>query len=227
VTTPDETEPELTAEEARDLANDLGLQLYRAQDALAFVEECCVIADREQKPVTTADVREWLKGARCGRQLAADAREQTALRDRITARLTPFFANFSDEDAARANAEEAATALLPTVITHTDRATVLREEAALIRAHCPDHLDATSADGSWINCHCDVADDLERRADDENPGEAKPWLSDSARIGRALIWSWTDIGKGAFGEGYRAAQAEARALLGGQRGTDATPTKEA
>lgn len=46
---------------------------------------------------------------------------------------------------------------------------------------------------------------------------AKPWLSDSARIGRTLIWSWTDVGEGAFREGYRAAQAEARALLGGER----------
>ncbi|MFI8351266.1 hypothetical protein [Streptomyces sp. NPDC085596] len=64
---------ELTAEEARDLAADLGLQLYRAQDALAFVGECCAIADREGRAVTTADVREWLKGARCGRQRAAEA----------------------------------------------------------------------------------------------------------------------------------------------------------
>lgn len=70
---PAATDPELTAEEARGLADDLGLQLYRAQDALAFVEECCVIADREGRTATTADVREWLKGARCGRRLAADA----------------------------------------------------------------------------------------------------------------------------------------------------------
>jgi hypothetical protein len=62
---------ELTAEEARDLADDLGLQLYRALDALAFVEECCVIAERTGRPITVADVREWLKGAQCGRQLAA------------------------------------------------------------------------------------------------------------------------------------------------------------
>ncbi|MEU4051300.1 hypothetical protein AB0F09_19135 [Streptomyces olivaceus] len=62
---------ELTAEEARALADDLGLQLYEAQDAVAFVAECCTIAEREQRAITTADVREWLKGARCGRQLAA------------------------------------------------------------------------------------------------------------------------------------------------------------
>jgi hypothetical protein len=65
---------ELTAQEARDLADELGTELYRAQDALAFVEECCVIADREGRQPTTADVREWLKGARCGRQLVADGR---------------------------------------------------------------------------------------------------------------------------------------------------------
>lgn len=64
--------PELTAEEARALVDELGADLYRAQDALDFVAECCDIADREARPVTTAHVREWLKGARCGRQLAAD-----------------------------------------------------------------------------------------------------------------------------------------------------------
>lgn len=68
---PADDESELTAEEARALADDLGLQLYRAQDALAFVAECCTIAERDQRPITTADVREWLKGAQCGRQLAA------------------------------------------------------------------------------------------------------------------------------------------------------------
>ncbi|MFG2679216.1 hypothetical protein [Streptomyces sp. NPDC048392] len=73
-------EPELTAEEARTLADDLGIQLYDAQDALAFVEECCAIADREQRAISTTDVREWLKGARCGRLLAAEqhATETTA-----------------------------------------------------------------------------------------------------------------------------------------------------
>ncbi|MFF6925818.1 hypothetical protein [Streptomyces californicus] len=60
---------ELTADEAREMADDLNTELYQARDALAFVGECCDIADREQRPVTTGDVREWLKGARCGRRL--------------------------------------------------------------------------------------------------------------------------------------------------------------
>ncbi|NUS89378.1 MAG: hypothetical protein HOY75_43435 [Streptomyces sp.] len=79
-----ETPAELTAEEARDLADDLGLELYRAQDALAFVEECCVIAEREQRPITVADVREWLKGARCGRQIFAEQSARTITNNSAT-----------------------------------------------------------------------------------------------------------------------------------------------
>ncbi len=48
-----------------------------------------------------------------------------------------------------------------------DRSAVLRGEAARIRAHCPDHLDSDSASGAWMVCHCDVADDIERRLADE------------------------------------------------------------
>jgi hypothetical protein len=65
---------ELTAEEARALAEDLGFQLYKAQDALAYVAEMCDIADEhrgkrgEPATVTTARVREWLRGAQCARQ---------------------------------------------------------------------------------------------------------------------------------------------------------------
>ncbi|MGW5636478.1 hypothetical protein, partial [Streptomyces sp. NPDC003832] len=50
-----------------------------------------------------------------------------------------------------------------------DRAAVLREEAALIRAHCPDHLSSDSADGAWMVCHCPVAEDMERRLAAEAP----------------------------------------------------------
>ncbi|WP_198533186.1 hypothetical protein [Streptomyces sp. AcH 505] len=66
-----EPDTELTADEARDAVSDLGIDLYRAQDAVAFVGECCDIADRDGRRPTTGDVREWLKGARCGRVLVA------------------------------------------------------------------------------------------------------------------------------------------------------------
>jgi hypothetical protein len=65
---PAEPSDDLTAQEARDLADDLSLQLYRAADALDFVRECCDIADREGRQPTTAAVREWLRGAQCARQ---------------------------------------------------------------------------------------------------------------------------------------------------------------
>lgn len=67
-------DPELTAEEARALVDDLALQLYRAEDALAYVAEMCDIADEhrgkrgEPATVTTTRVREWLRGAQCARQ---------------------------------------------------------------------------------------------------------------------------------------------------------------
>lgn len=47
-------------------------ELYKAQDALAFVAECCDVADRTGAAITTAHVRRWLEGAKCGRQLAAE-----------------------------------------------------------------------------------------------------------------------------------------------------------
>lgn len=72
-------------------------------------------------------------------------------------------------------------ALQRQVAQPADRTAVLREEAALIRAHCPDHLDSNSAEGSWINCHCDVADDMERRLADEaqQPEGACPQCGDA------------------------------------------------
>lgn len=75
----DATPADLSAEQARAEVERLATELYKAEDCLAFVEECCVIADREQHPVTTSDVREWLRGARCGRQLLADTRDRAAL----------------------------------------------------------------------------------------------------------------------------------------------------
>lgn len=65
---------DLTAQEARDLAADLSLQLYRAEDAIAYVAEMCDIADEHRgkrgqpATVTTTRVREWLRGAQCARQ---------------------------------------------------------------------------------------------------------------------------------------------------------------
>jgi len=195
---PDQTAPELTAEEARDLADELGTELYRAQDALAFVEECCVIADREGRQPTTAEVREWLKGARCGRQLAADARERTTLVDRIR-RVLARCDGFDFDSLEPHEYQIQAAALAAVLPASVDRADVLREEAARIRAHCPDHLDADSAEGSWMACHCAVADDMERRVAAEvapaDTREAHPaehtWKVESPRRGNWASWGAT------------------------------------
>jgi hypothetical protein len=91
-----------------------------------------------------------------------------------------------------------------------DRSAVLREIADFVRGLLLTRTLVTTTS---------LEAELRRMADEAQ--DAKPWLTDSARIGRTLIWSWADVGKGAFREGYRAAQAEARALLGGERGTEA------
>jgi hypothetical protein len=71
------------------------------------------------------------------------------------------------------------------------RAAALLEEAARIRAHCPDHLDSDSAEGTWLACHCAVADDMERRLAAETPGpetqgEAPPVCEGFVWIGQSF-----------------------------------------
>lgn len=70
------TAPEPAATEATD-RSDLALSLYYAQDALDLVAERCDLADQKGHQPTTAEVRQWLKGARCARQLAAEERDRT------------------------------------------------------------------------------------------------------------------------------------------------------
>lgn len=72
------------------------------------------------------------------RRLRAKAREYGELAARREAKLIAL------------RAERAAT-----------QTKVLATEADEIVAHCPDH---GSRDGVWITCHCDVADDMRRRA---------------------------------------------------------------
>ncbi|GAA3153502.1 hypothetical protein ACFQ0X_43910 [Streptomyces rectiviolaceus] len=71
--------PLLTASEARDEVERLGTDLYRAQDAHAYLGEMCTVLEKKQNTpqggaaLSTADVRAWLKGPRCIRVLAVDA----------------------------------------------------------------------------------------------------------------------------------------------------------
>lgn len=91
------------------------------------------------------------------------------LRDRIAAALDTLQGTVHYlPPKTRQRVEEVVAAAVP---PPADRAAVLRVEAALVRAHCPDHLDGESAEGSWIDCHCDVADDMERRAAEAQAAE--------------------------------------------------------
>ena len=65
--------------------------------------------------------------------------DQTALRDRIADTAAPFFANFADEEAAKVNAKELATAVLAVLPEQADRAAEMermreRHKASLRRA---------------------------------------------------------------------------------------------
>lgn len=97
--------------------------------------------------------------------------DQPALRDRIVAAIkaSPFDELRTVDHAPNGplqitvKVDDLADVLLRRLPPPADRAAVLREEAARIRAHCPDHLDSESAEGAWMACHCAVADDMERR----------------------------------------------------------------
>jgi hypothetical protein len=70
-TAPDDAD--LTAEEARDLADQLSRDLYRAEDRLAFIAELLDAAEGDGTTIVEiARVRGWLDGPKCGMQLAAE-----------------------------------------------------------------------------------------------------------------------------------------------------------
>lgn len=62
----DEPALELTRAELQGLVDELGTDLYRAQDLIAFVTEMCDAADADGSEVTTARVRSWLAYTGCG-----------------------------------------------------------------------------------------------------------------------------------------------------------------
>lgn len=97
---------DLAAQEARDLADDLGRELYLARDARAFVEECCDIADREGQQPTTTAVREWLRGAQCARQAGLVLDPEASGRTPETARTPPDATRQQDTDQAGDHPDE-------------------------------------------------------------------------------------------------------------------------
>ena len=173
------------------------------------------------RPTDTVDmISGWERGRDCPHHasavpVAAPPTEQAALRDRIRRVLAESdgfdFASLEPHDY-----QIQATALLAVLPPPADRAAVLREAADV----------AARFNSDCQNCavELEVAGELRRLAAEASQSRSdieKPWLSDGSRIGRALIWSWSDVGHGEFARGYRAAQEQARTLLTGPHGDDA------
>lgn len=101
------------------------------------------------------------------------APDRAALRDRIAGALIArikqavipepfkFGAVGSLFAATEFDLADAVLAVLPEPAT--DRTAVLHTEASRIVAHCPDH---GSTHGVWMGCHCAVAEDMRKRADE-------------------------------------------------------------
>lgn len=78
-------DPEPTREELQALVDDQGLDLYRAQDLIAFVREMCDAADADGSPVTTERVRGWLGYTGCGGVLVLPEAVQQQVREALGA----------------------------------------------------------------------------------------------------------------------------------------------
>jgi hypothetical protein len=150
--------------------------------------------------------------------------DRAALRDRIADTLAATdgwrWASASDKalSSAYRGYQTRADAVLAVLPEPADRAAILREAADIAEAQRQFEPATGTRKSAQVSENVGIlraADSLRRMADEAQ--QPAPWLSDSARIGRTLIWTWADIGKGVYGQGYRAAQAEARALLTGQR----------
>jgi hypothetical protein len=63
---PAEDDGELSREDAIEAMQEMAQDLYTAQDRLAFIAEMCAKADETGAPITTEQVRSWLRYTGCG-----------------------------------------------------------------------------------------------------------------------------------------------------------------
>lgn len=111
---------------------------------------------------------------------------RTGLRERIAAVATPFFANFSDEEAAKVNAGELAAAVMSVLPPAADRGAVLREAAdAVMRLDYMElraDFEYDSQRDAWDGGTIDAAHELRRLADVAQYGDdcemAASWRRD-------------------------------------------------
>lgn len=147
---PEPTPAELTVEEARDLVDEMSLDLYRAQDAIEFVREMCALREKNQRAsagqgeVQTGEILAWLKGPQCGRQMLA---EQSApapvpadVRDRAAVAMCPPW-HRKGQPVAEGQACDYHTAQADVVLQVPAIAEALAAVAAvegIHRGYCPD-----------------------------------------------------------------------------------------
>jgi hypothetical protein len=172
------TDPELTREEAIELADDLSLQLYRAQDRIGFVRE---MLTGRTGTVEGADVLTWLDHQHCPR--AESEQQQIA---RLAARVAELEAELAMEREATLNAPQLRHCLYPGCLREFDAMATMsgrpphRESwsgegwlhmTALVGYVCPDHAPLVATDAhrpQWtrpegkeqpavLRCACDWA----------------------------------------------------------------------
>ena len=144
---------ELTRDEATALADDLGNQLYRAEDRIAFVRE--MLASRTE-PVEPTKVLAWLDHQHCAR---VESEQQQITR--LTARIAELEAELAAERDAALHAPQLRHCLYPACLREFDAMATMsgrppeRESwsgagwlrmTAVVGYICPDHAHLVADD---------------------------------------------------------------------------------
>lgn len=158
------------------------LALAKARQQLAYENPFNVVCPpwgdltEQEQHLSLLDARSYLHAALRAGLVPAPAvssppPDQTAV-EGIADTVTPFLANFSDEETARINAREVAAAVLAVLPPPADRAAVLHEAADAVQSHPGPHRDELQPDAPgfwWDTRDRDAAADLLRRLAGETP----------------------------------------------------------
>lgn len=177
---------------------------------------CALPAGLVAVPPTTADrelIADAIRNAACPGNCGTT--EEQCAKERIQ----PFAWHHGRLAVVEGTPEQFADAVLGVWPAGSEDTTATRAAVERVLAlHQPD------ANGECQHCHrsspCPTVQALEgaederlrRLAAETQPSEA-PWATDGSRIGRVLIWSWARVGDTDFGQGYRTAQEDVRAIL--------------
>lgn len=133
-----------------------------AEGILALVGERCDTADILHKPVTTGDVRAWLKGSRCARETAAGKRARTTVNNppgSTCEQLPAHLLALIDVPSYASTACEAAASLATAARAHAVRRDQLDQWAGRLHARCRTNNKFT---GAPCRCGCHTATEEQR-----------------------------------------------------------------